>query len=675
MLWLGTMESKLYVSNIDEHATEKDIEQIFSQYGVIEYVSILKNSLNRKGGSAFVKYASRDMAFAAIDALHDCFVMEGCKNPLIVRFAENKKRRVESGRAESDSSYPSFGRQGSSYGLYGRMGDRNNAGGHRPPASRQPLDRRGRGTGFDVPPPMVEPLPRPRGQVNGGSWRPPHTPLHKNAAGLRGLPFNGQSFNTGQMHHQGQVYDNQQLPLKQMPHHSPHQYHQHQNQSFQSSQLHHSQRSSQHNQLPPLQPAMQRSGDTLSKFPSYAPPSSQPQWKPQTAAQQFLNQSSQAVNFAAQQIQSQSMSATPLAMNHAVLPHVAGNATYQSQSQQTLAQQPSNPTFQYQLQPQHTLQQNPANQAVQNPSVQNITQAQVPAQQPFNRPVQATNYPNPPQQLQPQTQAPQATSQTMPPSQHPQQQYQFQQQLTHMQHSASQPFVQGGSVQQNLQLHSQQTNVVPAAINTTANLSMPSINSHSDAAKSTTVSAGSHASSACDWTEHTAPDGVKYYYNKVTGVSQWDKPAELLAIEQKQMLAALQVPPQTQAQPQQSHLHPQFHTHSVHPQQLQTVQPNISKPASTFTPKPHPANTIPTVSVTNVPQATAVTVTTVSDSRASAPNHLMSDWSEHTSPEGHKYYYNRVTGASQWDKPAELVAAEQHQAQQLEVPQQIPAGK
>jgi len=26
------------------------------------------------------------------------------------------------------------------------------------------------------------------------------------------------------------------------------------------------------------------------------------------------------------------------------------------------------------------------------------------------------------------------------------------------------------------------------------------------------------------WTEHTAPDGRKYYYNKATGKSLWDKP-------------------------------------------------------------------------------------------------------------------------------------------------------
>ena len=31
----------------------------------------------------------------------------------------------------------------------------------------------------------------------------------------------------------------------------------------------------------------------------------------------------------------------------------------------------------------------------------------------------------------------------------------------------------------------------------------------------------------CAWTEHTAPDGKKYYYNAETQESVWEKPKEL----------------------------------------------------------------------------------------------------------------------------------------------------
>ena len=30
------------------------------------------------------------------------------------------------------------------------------------------------------------------------------------------------------------------------------------------------------------------------------------------------------------------------------------------------------------------------------------------------------------------------------------------------------------------------------------------------------------------WTVHTAPDGTLYYYNEFTGVSQWERPKELM---------------------------------------------------------------------------------------------------------------------------------------------------
>ena len=39
----------------------------------------------------------------------------------------------------------------------------------------------------------------------------------------------------------------------------------------------------------------------------------------------------------------------------------------------------------------------------------------------------------------------------------------------------------------------------------------------------------------CDWTEHTSPDGKKYYYNAKTEQSVWEKPKELEEFEKAQM--------------------------------------------------------------------------------------------------------------------------------------------
>ena len=38
----------------------------------------------------------------------------------------------------------------------------------------------------------------------------------------------------------------------------------------------------------------------------------------------------------------------------------------------------------------------------------------------------------------------------------------------------------------------------------------------------------------CDWSEHTAPDGKKYYYNSKSVQSTWVKPKELIDFEQGQ---------------------------------------------------------------------------------------------------------------------------------------------
>merc|ERR1719346_329373 len=37
----------------------------------------------------------------------------------------------------------------------------------------------------------------------------------------------------------------------------------------------------------------------------------------------------------------------------------------------------------------------------------------------------------------------------------------------------------------------------------------------------------------CDWSEHTSPDGKKYYYNAKTQESVWEKPKELSDFEKR----------------------------------------------------------------------------------------------------------------------------------------------
>ncbi|XP_020530557.1 flowering time control protein FCA isoform X2 [Amborella trichopoda] len=92
----------------------------------------------------------------------------------------------------------------------------------------------------------------------------------------------------------------------------------------------------------------------------------------------------------------------------------------------------------------------------------------------------------------------------------------------------------------------------------------------------------------CNWTEHTSPEGYKYYYNSVTGVSKWEKPEEFAAFEQQQQTVSQQLHAQPQTQVQSSlqptqqvspanQLQPQNQPRQQQ-QQLPQQQPNPSAP-------------------------------------------------------------------------------------------------
>ncbi|XP_004288543.1 PREDICTED: flowering time control protein FCA [Fragaria vesca subsp. vesca] len=83
------LQDRLYVCGIHPDASNEDIAEIFSPYGHIEDIYIMKP--NR--GTGFVKFSSGVMALAAIKALNGTFVMRGCAQPLIVRFADPKRPR------------------------------------------------------------------------------------------------------------------------------------------------------------------------------------------------------------------------------------------------------------------------------------------------------------------------------------------------------------------------------------------------------------------------------------------------------------------------------------------------------------------------------------------------------------------------------------------------------
>ncbi|XP_073142536.1 flowering time control protein FCA-like [Henckelia pumila] len=87
---------KLYVNHLNKQAQKREIEEIFSPFGIIEDIYIIRDEFKQNRGCAFIQYSCRDMAIAAIEGLHGSYVMRGCDQPLVVRFADPKKPRVDS---------------------------------------------------------------------------------------------------------------------------------------------------------------------------------------------------------------------------------------------------------------------------------------------------------------------------------------------------------------------------------------------------------------------------------------------------------------------------------------------------------------------------------------------------------------------------------------------------
>ncbi|CAA0829418.1 Unknown protein [Striga hermonthica] len=106
---LGATEFKLFVGSLNKQATVKEVEEIFSPYGRVEDVYLMRDEMKQSRGCGFVKFSQRDMAQAAINALNGTYTMRGCDQPLTVRFADPKRPRPGDSRSGSSFGGPASG--------------------------------------------------------------------------------------------------------------------------------------------------------------------------------------------------------------------------------------------------------------------------------------------------------------------------------------------------------------------------------------------------------------------------------------------------------------------------------------------------------------------------------------------------------------------------------------
>eukprot|EP00794_Sanderia_malayensis_P012808 gene12808-14121_t len=84
-------ERKLFIGMISKHTSEEDLKVMFSPFGTIEEVTVLKNTNGTSKGCAFLKFATRLQAQNAVIKMHNSTTMEGCSSPIVVKPADTEK--------------------------------------------------------------------------------------------------------------------------------------------------------------------------------------------------------------------------------------------------------------------------------------------------------------------------------------------------------------------------------------------------------------------------------------------------------------------------------------------------------------------------------------------------------------------------------------------------------
>ncbi|PWA81821.1 RNA-binding protein-defense related 1 [Artemisia annua] len=90
---LERLEHKLFIGMLPKNVSEGEVSALFSQYGTLKDLQILRGSQQTSKGCAFVKYETKDQAVAAIEGLNGKHKMEGSTVPLVVKWADTEKER------------------------------------------------------------------------------------------------------------------------------------------------------------------------------------------------------------------------------------------------------------------------------------------------------------------------------------------------------------------------------------------------------------------------------------------------------------------------------------------------------------------------------------------------------------------------------------------------------
>ncbi|KAL5561583.1 hypothetical protein UlMin_031330 [Ulmus minor] len=115
---LERLEHKLFVGMLPKNVSEAEVSTLFSEYGTIKDLQILRGSQQTSKGCAFLKYETKEQALAALEAIDGKHKMEGSSVPLVVKWADTEKerqaRKAQKAQSQaanmpnSDSQHPSL---------------------------------------------------------------------------------------------------------------------------------------------------------------------------------------------------------------------------------------------------------------------------------------------------------------------------------------------------------------------------------------------------------------------------------------------------------------------------------------------------------------------------------------------------------------------------------------